>query len=49
MSNEIITTCFTDLQGSTAQTEKLGHKGFIPFQKKFLNDGKEIAIKFGGK
>lgn len=49
MSNNFKITCFTDLQGSTALTEKLGHDRFRKLREEYLNVGKIICANLGGK
>src|SRR3990172_2414583 len=48
MMTEIRVTCFTDLKGSTALTEELGHDGIRPLRSEHLRVGKILAEGVGG-
>ena len=48
MANQIQTTCFTDLEGSTSLTEEFGHETFIEEIKEHLRVGRILAEREGG-
>src|SRR5436190_22516737 len=43
MATKIEITCFTDLKGSTAMTEEMGHAGAIPVIQEHLRVGQALA------
>jgi len=49
MDSEMAVTCFTDLEGSTAMTEKLGGEGMRPFRTEYLEVGKILANNCDGR
>lgn len=48
MSNNICVTCFTDLKGSTALTEQMGHEKFRKFRVEYLRIGKILSDNLKG-
>ncbi|MBZ5728396.1 MAG: adenylate/guanylate cyclase domain-containing protein [Acidobacteriia bacterium] len=49
MPTKIEITCFTDLKGSTALAEQMGHQAFAPLLQEHLRLGESLAIRNYGK
>jgi class 3 adenylate cyclase len=48
LPTQIRIICFTDLQGSTASTEKMGHREFMPLLQEHLRLGRSLATLNSG-
>lgn len=48
MPTKVEITCFTDLKGSTALTEQMGHHDFIPVLEEHLRIGQSLAKRNNG-